>query len=110
MRSFVIIGTKSASRSAGDQPDHLPEMEAGEGGDMNDHIKKMIAPIVITAVFLGYLAIYGILIFYVEEWQGKPVLLILLIPLAALGAGMVYVLYTRIREIKRGEEDDLGNY
>ena len=29
---------------------------------------------------------------------------------AALGIGMVYVLYARIKEIRSGEEDDLGNY
>jgi hypothetical protein len=48
------------------------------------------------------------LLFFVDVWH--PVLLVLLIPLAALGAGMVYVLITRIREIRSGEEDDLGNY
>jgi predicted signal transduction protein with EAL and GGDEF domain len=75
---------------------------------MNDHRKKMIAPVGITALFLAYLIVYGVVLFFVDVW--RPVLLILLIPLVALGAGMVYVLITRIREIRSGEEDDLGNY
>ena len=40
-------------------------------------------------------------------------ILLLLPPLAvliALGIGMVYVLKTRIKEIRSGEEDDLNNY
>ena len=75
---------------------------------MNDHRKKMIAPVGITVLFLAYLVVYGMLLFFADVWH--PVLLVLLIPLAALGAGMVYVLITRIRGIRRGEEDDLGNY
>ena len=75
---------------------------------MNDHRKKMIAPVGITVLFLAYLVVYGMLLFFADVWH--PVLLVLLIPLTALGAGMVYVLITRIREIRSGEEDDLGNY
>ena len=75
---------------------------------MNDHRKKMIAPIGITVVFLAYLVIYGLVLTLVDVWH--PLILVLLIPLVALGAGMVYVLITRIREIRSGEEDDLSNY
>ncbi len=75
---------------------------------MKGHKKKMIAPICITAVFLIYLAFYGWMLAFLGEW--KPVFLVLLIPLIALGAGMVYMLVTRIREIRSGEEDDLSNY
>jgi fatty acid desaturase len=75
---------------------------------MNDHRKKMIAPIIVTVIFLAYLIAYGSFLIILDGWQ--PVFLLLLIPLVALGAGMVYVLYTRIREIRSGEEDDLGNY
>ena len=75
---------------------------------MNDHRKKMIAPIVITILFLIYLVVYGALM--VMAAQFRPFMLLLAIPLAALGIGMVYVLLTRIREIRSGEEDDLSNY
>jgi hypothetical protein len=40
----------------------------------------------------------------------KPLLFLLAVPLAALGVGMIWVLITRIREIDKGEEDDLSNY
>ena len=73
-----------------------------------DHKKKMAAPIVITIIFLAYLIVYGIMVAVASEW--KPVLILLALPLIALGGGMVYVLISRIKEIRSGEEDDLGNY
>ena len=39
-----------------------------------------------------------------------PAMLLLTIPLVALGIGMVVVLKERIKEIKSGEEDDLDKY
>ena len=75
---------------------------------MNDHKKKMIAPIVITVVFLLYLVFYGRFLLTAAEFS--PVMLLAAIPLAALGIGMIYVLKTRINEIRSGEEDDLSNY
>lgn len=75
---------------------------------MTPHGKKMIAPIIITFVFLMYLLFYGALVMTAALEQ--PVVILLGIPLVLLGAGMVYVLITRIREIRSGEEDDLDNY
>lgn len=51
------------------------------------HGKKMIAPVVIAALFLGYVVIYGILIGAAA--LRVPVLILLALPLAALGAGMI---------------------
>ena len=73
-----------------------------------DHKKKMVAPIIITIVFLMYLIAYVAAIVVASAW--KPVLILFAVPLVALGIGMVYVLKTRIKEIRCGEEDDLGNY
>ena len=70
--------------------------------------KKMIAPIVITAVFLLYLIGYGIAIAAATEWS--PVMILIAVPLVALGIGMIVVLKSRIKEIRSGEEDDLSNY
>ncbi len=70
--------------------------------------EKMIAPIIITVLFLTYLIIYGVLLMKASEWNGM--LLLFAIPLAMLAAGMVVVLLARIREIRSGEEDDLDNY
>lgn len=71
-------------------------------------MKKMIAPIIITVIFLAYLAIYGVLV--VASARYNPITILFAIPLVALGIGMVYTLYTRIKEIRSGEEDDLSNY
>ena len=70
--------------------------------------KKMVAPVLITVFFLIYLIAYGIGIGTAVEWS--PLMILLAIPLVALGVGMVYVLKTKIKEIRSGEEDDLGNY
>ena len=70
--------------------------------------KKMVAPVLITVFFLIYLIAYGIVIGTAVEWS--PLMILFAIPLVALGVGMVYILKTRINEIRSGEEDDLGNY
>ncbi len=73
-----------------------------------DHKKKMIAPIIITLLFLAYVTGYGVMLMTAAEWN--PLFLLLAIPAAMLGAGMVCVLIARIREIRSGEEDDLSDY
>ncbi len=75
---------------------------------MDKHKKKMIAPIAITAVLLIYLIVYAIAILTVGGLH--PLLLLLAIPIIALGAGLIYVLRERLKEIRSGEEDDLSNY
>ena len=73
-----------------------------------NHGIKMIAPVIITALFLIYVLVYGVLLMHAAEFSFA--FLLLAIPLAMLGAGMVCVLIARIREIRSGEEDDLSNY
>ena len=75
---------------------------------MNDHRKKMIAPIIITIVFLIYLLVYVVLLLTAAKMS--PLAIFGVIPLVALGIGMIYTLKTRIQEIRSGEEDDLSNY
>ena len=75
---------------------------------MKDHKKKMIAPVIITLLFLAYVIGYGVILMTATEWN--PLFLLLAIPAAMLGGGMVCVLIARIREIRSGEEDDLSNY
>ncbi len=71
--------------------------------------KKLIAPIVITAVFvllfLGWLLLS---VFVLEEliWMK---LIVALIMLSLIGV-CLFVLWERIKEIRSGEEDDLDNY
>ncbi len=69
--------------------------------------RKMIAPVVITVlVVIYYMVYFGILIYLLDTaW----VLLLGIIPLA-LAATMIWVCIQRIKEIRSGEEDDLGKY
>ena len=74
---------------------------------MNEHGKKMIAPIVVTVIMVIYYIVYfGFLIWLLEgAWR----YLLGIIPLL-FSAVMIWVCIERIREIKEGEEDDLSQY
>ena len=75
---------------------------------MNPHQKKMLAPIVITALLSVYMLAYLFVLLSVP----MPVwvkILVGLIPLSLLCAS-VYVLLQRIKEIRSGEADDLSQY
>lgn len=74
---------------------------------MNDHKKKMIAPIVVCIFVVLYYAVYfGFLITLVSGvWK----YLLGIVPLG-FSAVMIKVCLERIREIKKGEEDDLSQY
>lgn len=73
-----------------------------------EHGRKMIAPVAIAVLFFTYLALYGILIAYAA--LQVPFLILLAVPLILLGVGMGWALAARIKEIRKGEEDDLDNY
>ncbi len=70
--------------------------------------KKIVAPAVITALlvlwFLGYLALC-LLVPMPVFFRAAGCLVFL----ALIGVS-IYVLAERIKEIRSGEEDDLGNY
>ncbi len=74
---------------------------------MKNHGKKMIAPIVVTAICVLYFVIYfGFLISLLEGlWR----YLLAIIPLAFCILTVI-VLIERINEIKKGEEDDISKY
>ena len=69
--------------------------------------KKMIAPIVVCVLVVLYYALYfGVLIALLKGiWKYA----LGLIPLALAGV-MIGVCVQRIKEIKKGEEDDLSQY
>lgn len=69
--------------------------------------KKMIAPVVITAAVILYYALYFGLLMSLLDGVWKVVLAI--VPLA-FAAVMIKVCIERINEIRKGEEDDLGQY
>jgi len=76
---------------------------------MDNHSQKMLAPIIITVIFVLYYIGFAAICLLVP---GIPLLLKLffgIVPLALAGV-MIYVLVTRIKEIRSGEEDDLSKY
>ena len=74
---------------------------------MDSKKKKLLAPIIVTLIMvLYYVAYFGLLIWALEGvW--KYVLGI--IPVA-LSVVMIAVCVERIKEIQKGEEDDLSKY
>ena len=101
---MLLTVRQDAGCRCGKAPGRKEEVDMKE----SQRKKKMVAPVLITVFFLVYLAAYGIAIGKAAEWS--PLMLLAAVPLVALGAGMVYILRTRIKEIRSGEEDDLGNY
>ncbi|MBQ7492384.1 MAG: hypothetical protein IJT76_07340 [Clostridia bacterium] len=76
---------------------------------MKKHGKKMVAPIVITALILLYYAAMGCVILLLpgmKTWLRLALVAVPLIPCCVI----LYVMIQRIGEIKKGEEDDLDQY
>ena len=74
---------------------------------MNPKKRKMVAPIVVTVIMVLYYVVYfGFLIALLDGvWKYA----LGLVPLA-FSAVMVKVCIERIKEIKKGEEDDISQY
>ncbi|MBQ2915838.1 MAG: hypothetical protein IJE51_03510 [Clostridia bacterium] len=68
---------------------------------------KIIAPIIISAIIITYYVIY--FVFLMTLIDGILKYLLGIIPLV-LAVVMIKVCVDRIREIKKGEEDDLSKY
>ena len=75
---------------------------------MSNHAKKMIAPIVITAITVIYLVLYLTVVLYMDA----PAWMTITLGLVLIGfiAVSIHVLIERINEIRSGEEDDLSKY
>ena len=67
----------------------------------------MAAPIGITVLIVAYYAVFFAVLMRVTG--GLARVLLGIVPLA-LAAVMIYVCVQRIKEIRSGEEDDLGKY
>ena len=74
---------------------------------MNKHGKKMIAPIVVTAIMILYYIFYVVFLWAILDGVWKYALGILPLAFAAV---TVTVCIERIHEIRKGEEDDLSQY
>ena len=74
---------------------------------MSSKKKKLLAPIIVTVIMVLYYALYlGILVTALDGFL-KYALGIIPIVLSAV---MVMVCIERIKEIQKGEEDDLSKY
>ena len=76
---------------------------------MKKHTRKLIAPIVITALILLYF-IGFIVVAVTTDWLPLGWMIALIVIPLCLGGVMIYVLVQRIKEIRSGEEDDLSQY
>ena len=74
---------------------------------MKSHSRKMTAPIIVTVLMILYYAAYFGFLFSVLDGVLKYLLGIVPLVLTIL---MIAVCIERIREIKKGEEDDLSKY
>ena len=72
------------------------------------YIKKIIAPVIITLILISYYFVFGGFIVKLDISVVTKILAAV-IPLLLTGV-TVYVMVERIREIRSGEEDDLGKY
>ncbi|MDO5338437.1 MAG: hypothetical protein Q4E89_13535 [Eubacteriales bacterium] len=76
---------------------------------MDNHGKKMIAPIIIAVIFVAYYVGIAAAFIFIDDIPGLIKLLFVVVPLALAGV-MIGVLRSRIKEIRSGEEDDLSKY
>ncbi|MBQ4592356.1 MAG: hypothetical protein IJB20_10015 [Clostridia bacterium] len=74
---------------------------------MKSHRRKMTAPIIVTILMILYYAVYFGFLISVLDGVWKYLLGIVPLVLTVL---MIAVCIERIREIKKGEEDDLSKY
>ena len=74
---------------------------------MKSHGKKIVAPIIITAILVLYFILY--FTFLVNIMYGWFRIVFGIIPVA-MAAVMIMVCIERIKEIKKGEEDDISKY
>ncbi len=70
--------------------------------------KKLIAPIIITCILIIYFVFSILNIIYVPD--SILIRIIGIIILLVLIGKSIFVLIERIKEIRSGEEDDLGKY
>ncbi len=76
---------------------------------MKRHWKKMIAPVIITVILVGYYLAFFIWIIRLPQMSLAIRILAGAVPLVLAGVG-AWALRERIQEIRSGEEDDLSQY
>ncbi len=71
-------------------------------------MKKMMAPIIVVVVVLAYFAFIITTIFVEPNVTVARIIGVTIVTL--LAGALIVVLVQRIKEIKKGEDDDLGEY
>ncbi|MDR0309321.1 MAG: hypothetical protein LBH88_00980 [Candidatus Methanoplasma sp.] len=71
--------------------------------------KRLIAPVIITVCYVLFCVLFAISFFLFADLDLWVHVLILVFLLISVGIG-IFVLVERIKEIRSGEEDDLGKY
>lgn len=74
------------------------------------HLKKMIAPILVTVLLILYLLVYFTVLIHLAGGFGTLLGILLIAIPVVVGILLIFVCIERIKEIKGGEEDDLSNY
>jgi hypothetical protein len=75
---------------------------------MDNRKNKIIAPIIVTICVFSYFLIMGIDILSIDISMRHKILWIIA-PIVIIAA-IPFVLIDRIKEIKKGENDDIGQY
>jgi energy-converting hydrogenase Eha subunit C len=75
---------------------------------MNNHGKKILAPVIVTICIALYYA--GVGIFLVKADVPATIKIAAVIMSIIITIVLIVVLIERIKEIRSGEEDDLGKY
>jgi len=82
----------------------------GRRGGVCTKYKKLIAPIIITIIFIVYLCSWFYFFIFLNGFKpGIFEVIGCIVPIALIGVS-VGNLIQRIKEIRSGEEDDLGKY
>ncbi len=76
---------------------------------MKTKTKKMIAPVIIVTLISIYYIAIGVIFAYMNGVPMLAKIIALVVPGIITGVA-VTVLVQRIKEIKKGEEDDLSKY
>lgn len=117
----IICEELSASRQTLEQLDvaaceeKIQELEKGGVQFMsvqNDKRKKIVAPLVVTVVFVALFLGLVFLFLWGNSQEALPLpllIFLLLIPLTCI-VGVFIAVIQRIREIQRGEEDEASKY
>jgi len=72
------------------------------------HVKKTVAPVIVSLFLLGYFLSFG---FVFSKFNIPNSIKLTVLIVSIIGAAVIImVLIERLKEIKGGEEDDLGKY